>query len=429
MKNIQLFTLLVCLASALPLSAQDKQNETSIDVQLRSRGEYRNGALNPHEKDADPAFFINERARLVIGYKNDKLQIKLSGQNVGVWGQYPQIDKGGRFALNEAWARFNLGKGFFGLAGRQILAYDDDRILGSLDWNVAGRSHDALKLGWENFGSKLHLILAFNQNDEKITGGTYYAAGAQPYKAMQALWYGFSRKENPFSFSALLMNLGLEGGSATEQKSEVFNLQTLGANVGYALKDWKFAGSVYYQAGKTVADKSVSAFMGSVSANWQVTNRIGLKAGIDYLSGNGTDNSKYKAFNPLYGTHHKFYGAMDYFYASSFAPGLNPGLTDLYLGFALKASSKHALSANYHYFSINSDLKNADDKSISKGLGSEIDFQYDVSLLKNVGLTLGYSVMFGASSMDIVKGGDHSSWQDWGWFSLNINPQILFHKW
>jgi hypothetical protein len=427
MKNIQLL-LLVCLMSA-SLSAQEKQNETSIDVQLRSRGEYRNGALNPHAEDADPAFFINERARLVVGYKNDNLQIKLSGQNVGVWGQYPQIDKGGRFALNEAWARFNLGKGFFGQAGRQILAYDDDRILGSLDWNVAGRSHDALKLGWENTGNKLHLILAFNQNDEKITGGTYYAAGAQPYKTMQTFWYGFNRKENPFTFSALLMNLGLEGGNAAETESKVFYLQTLGANFGYALKDWKFAGSIYYQAGKTVADNSVSAFMGSVSAGWQATSRIGLKAGIDYLSGDNAENKEYQAFNPLYGTHHKFYGTMDYFYVSNFAPGLNPGLTDLYLGIALKASAKQTLSANYHYFRINSDIKNAENKNISKGLGSEIDLQYDVTLLKNVGLTLGYSVMFGSSSMDIVKGGDHNSWQDWGWISLNINPQILFHKW
>ena len=31
--------------------------------------------------------------------------------------------------------------------------------------------------------------------------------------------------------------------------------------------------------------------------------------------------------------------------------------------------------------------------------------------------------------MDIVKGGNHKSWQDWGWLTLNINPRILFTKW
>lgn len=82
-------------------------------------------------------------------------------------GQDPQIDKNGRFILNEAWAKLDFGSGFFAKLGRQSLVYDDERIMGALDWNVAGRYHDALKLGYENTNNQLHLILAFNQNDEK----------------------------------------------------------------------------------------------------------------------------------------------------------------------------------------------------------------------------------------------------------------------
>jgi hypothetical protein len=41
--------------------------------------------------------------------------------------------------LNEAWAKMNFGEGFFAQLGRQSLIYDDERILGGLDWNVAGR--------------------------------------------------------------------------------------------------------------------------------------------------------------------------------------------------------------------------------------------------------------------------------------------------
>jgi hypothetical protein len=37
--------------------------------------------------------------------------------------------------------------------------------------------------------------------------------------------------------------------------------------------------------------------------------------------------------------------------------------------------------------------------------------------------------MFGTKSMDIVKGGDHKVWQDWGWVSINVNPRVLFVKW
>jgi len=49
--------------------------------------------------------------------------------------------------------------------------------------------------------------------------------------------------------------------------------------------------------------------------------------------------------------------------------------------------------------------------------------------MKDVKLTAGYSTMLGTKYMDIVKGGSHKSWQDWGWLTLNINPRILFTKW
>ena len=160
-----------------PLSAfaqQQKENQFTIDAQIRTRGEYRNGVLNPRPEGTSPTFFINERARLSLGYQRDRLQMKLAAQHVGVWGQDPQIDKNGRFILHEAWARLDFSKGLFAQLGRQPLSYDDERLLGGLDWNVAGRFHDALKLGYESKIHKLHLILAFNQNNEvRSYCGTY----------------------------------------------------------------------------------------------------------------------------------------------------------------------------------------------------------------------------------------------------------------
>ena len=80
----------------------------------------------------EPAGFINNRARLSMEYKRSDLQMKISAQHVGVWGQDPQIDKNGRFIMNEAWAKLNFGKNFFAQLGRQTLSYDDERILA--DW-------------------------------------------------------------------------------------------------------------------------------------------------------------------------------------------------------------------------------------------------------------------------------------------------------
>ena len=106
----------------------EKENEFTMSMQIRPRAEYRNGALTPRDEGVAPTSFINNRARLSMDYKRSDLELKMSAQHVGVWGQDPQIEKNGRFMLNEAWAKLNFGEGFFAQLGRQSLIYDDERI-------------------------------------------------------------------------------------------------------------------------------------------------------------------------------------------------------------------------------------------------------------------------------------------------------------
>lgn len=405
-----------------------KENEFSISAQIRPRAEYRNGSMFPREEGELPASFINNRARLSMEYKRTGLSMKISAQHVGVWGQDPQIDQTGRFIMNEAWAKLESKNGLFAQIGRQTLSYDDERILGGLDWNVAGRYHDALKLGYQNNQNQLHLILAFNQNKEKYTG-TYYNTGGQPYKNMQTLWYHYKAPKTPFEGSLLFMNLGWETGNVETQKAHTRYLQTMGTYLTYKPGNWDLNGAFYYQTGKNATSNSVSAYMWSLCASYKIDKTWSLLIGSDYLSGNNGKGDKNKAFDPLYGTHHKFYGAMDYFYASAWLDGvMSPGLWDNRIGITYKASSKVALQANYHYLST-AQKPTIDDEKISKRLGSEIDTQVDWSIMKDVKLSAGYSFMLGTKTMDAIKGGNHKSWQDWGWLSININPKILFVKW
>lgn len=411
----------------LTLLAQENNQEDifSISAQLRSRGEYRNGALFPRNEGERPATFINNRARISMDFQRSNLELKLSGQHVGVWGQDPQVDKNGRFMLNEAWAKLYFNNGFFAQLGRQALSYDDERILGGLDWNVSGRYHDVLKLGYADKINTLHLMLALNQNDEKIKGGSFYETGGQPYKNMQTLWYHYGNKENPFGISLLAMNLGLQYGS--EEDSSNKYMQTFGTYLTYIANGWDIKGSFYYQTGKNKSNKEVSAFMGSLFAGFKIDPKWSLGVGSDYLSGNKQDDTKQKAFDPLYGTHHKFYGTMDYFYASPFVNGINPGLWDNQLAIYYKPSKKVDLSLNYHYFLTVNEVVVSNEK-IDKGLGSEFDFQVNWSIMPDVKLMAGYSFMLGSKSMDVVKGGYHKSWQDWGWVSINITPKLFSTK-
>lgn len=426
MKIIKNIVLMVLLLTPLMLSAQDSNDEEfSISAQIRARGEYRNGSLIPREEGEKSATFINNRTRLMMNYKRSNLEFKLSGQHVGVWGQQPQINKKGDFILNEAWAKIKFNEGFFAQIGRQVLSYDDERILGGLDWNVAGRYHDLLKLGYADDLNTLHLSLAFNQNDETPHGGNYYAPGGQPYKNMQTLWYHYGNNQRPFGISLLVMNLGREIGEPEKPKDAY--MQTFGTYLTYKKNIWDLSGAVYYQTGKNESDRSVSAYMANIFAKANLSNQWAVGIGSDYLSGSNSNEGKYKAFDPLYGTHHKFYGTMDYFYASSFANGLAPGLWNNQIGLYYKTSPKVDMSLNYHYFMTTKKLEVGDTK-LDKGLGSEFDFQVNWSIMPDVKLMAGYSVMFGTKTMDAVKGGNHKRWQDWGWVSINITPNLFSTK-
>ena len=425
MKTFYWSLVIMLLPSMAYTQNTEKENEFTMSVQIRPRAEYRNGALTPRNEGESAASFINNRARLSMDYKRSDLEIKMSAQHVGVWGQDPQIDKNGRFILNEAWAKLDFGQGFFAQLGRQTLSYDDERILGGLDWNVAGRYHDALKLGYANKNNEVHLILAFNQNDEKTAGGTYYdSSKGQPYKNMQTVWYHYKSDNIPFGASLLFMNLGLETGDKATEDSHTRYLQTMGTYLTYKDSGWDLNGAFYYQMGKNKFARKVSALMGSVQAAYAFDKTWGVVASFDYLSGDKGTGDKFKAFDPLYGTHHKFYGAMDYFYASTFANGYAPGLMDTRIGGRFRASSKVDMELNYHYFTTAVKLP-----ELKKSLGSEVDYQINWSIMKDVKLSAGYSFMLGTKTMDAVKTGNHKSWQDWGWVSLNINPKVLFTKW
>ena len=404
--------------------AQNEENDFSLGVQLRPRAEYRNGALSPLREDDDPAALISNRARMSMEYKREKLSLGVSGQYVGVWGQDPALEMNGRAMLNEAWANITPGGGLFFKVGRQSLSYDDERILGALDWHVSGRWHDALKMGYEDAQNKLHLIVAYNQNGDRLTAhsGTYYNPGGQPYKTMQTAWYQYTAS-NAFHISFLLMNTGLQSGTSGDP--EVKNMQTFGTNVSFQPGNFQLYGSLYYQTGKTVTDRSVAAYMGAISASYQINPTWRITLASDYLSGDdGSTPDKYKAFDVLYGTHHKFYGTMDYYY-----PNFVRGLWDNQLAVTFKVSPKVTLALNYHYFLTTTDVT-INQNTQSTSLGSEIDFQVTWNMMKDVTMVGGFSGMFGTDAMKVVKNApDAKDFQSWAWLSLNINPKVFMAKW
>lgn len=415
MKLITTLWTTACLLLPATMMAQT-DGQFSLDAQIRARGEYNHGAGTPLGTNQDAAAFINNRVRLTMTYQRPGLTLKVAGQETGIWGEDNIKADKGHFGLHEAWAKLE-NNGYFLQMGRQTLVYDDERLLGGLDWHIAGNHHDALKVGYENEQHKVHAIFALNADKANDRIGNY--AGGMPYKNMQTLWYHYTGK--PLQVSLLFMNLGREAG--TEEKADTKYMQTFGSYLTYKQGSFSANASVYGQTGKTAGGQTVEAFMVCGNAAYAFTPAWTLNAGADYLSGQDGKSDKMKAFSPLYGTHHKFYGAMDYFYASAWTTGFNPGLIDVNAGLAWKATSKTTWNLNYHHFSTGVKL---DD--MKRTLGSEIDLQFNCKVMKDVTLMGGYSLMFGTETMDKVKGGDHNRTQSWGWLSLNFTPRLFSSK-
>lgn len=436
MTRLGIYISALLMACPALLSAQEEDNTLTLDAQLRSRGEYRNGVLIPHSEDEQPATFINERARLTMQYdRGDDLTLRIAAQHTGVYGQDPQIDKKGRLSLAEAWVGMKFAEGFYGRLGRQPLVYDDERLLGALDWNTAGRFHDAGMLKYKDQHNELHAVGAFNQNDERRSGN-YYATGGQPYKTLAMLWYHYTSDLIPLGVSLTAMNIGFEDGDAETGKGHTSNLQTVGTFVSFRPQTWSVEASFYYQMGKR--GTPTKAWMASVAARYDYSDEWQLSAGYDYLSGQDDDDyGQYnRGFNPLFGTHHKFYGSMDYFFSSpwGYMPRryfettqrqYNPGLQDLHASLVSRAIPVEGLvvRADYHYFASAAKLKGS-----IRGLGHEVDIQASVPLMKDVTLQGGYSFMLGQNTMDVVKGGSYKLWQDWAWLQFNVSTRLFSKK-
>ena len=436
----RLYSVLALLAigSLIIWAQEEPKNQFDLDLNMLGRGELRYGGFTEGESE-NKAQFLMERTRLSLGYKRSRLEMKVSAQHSGIWGERGK----GNFNLYEAWAKLSTKFGLFAQIGRQNLSYDDERIIGANDWAMLPLSHDVLKLGYEGYGHKVHVILAFNQNGENVTGGTYYENGAQSYKIMHTLWYHYDVPKFPLGASLLFMNIGMQGeGKNDNGKVEPCNRyqHLVGGFLSFTPRKFSLEAAYYHQLGRNENNIAIDAWMASVKAQYQITKQVGIVTGYDYLSGDDYPyvrpkgmmgmplHKKIKYFNPIYGSHHKFYGMMDFFYVQAFSDSFSPGLQNFFVGASYNPIKWLKLKATYHYLAVATDLK-TNGESISKTLGHDIDIEASCKVMKDVNLSLGFSYMVGSETMEKLKRTENNGNLKWAWFSLVVSPRIISKKW
>jgi hypothetical protein len=194
-------------------------------------------------------------------------------------------------------------------------------------------------------------------------------------------------------------------------------------------KSLSLTAGAYYQGGKDKDGISLSAYT-STLALALAKKKFTYTLGWDYVSGNDafSASSTNHRFDPLYGTPHKFWGYMDYFYVGTGSPA--GGLSDPFFKIKYGSTNKRFTAGlDYHYFSLAKDMKDINGNAINKYLGSELDFIANYSLNKVTTIEWGFSVMAASKSMEYAKGiipGTAKLTGTWSYLMISIRPEFLF---
>ncbi|MEO6733432.1 MAG: alginate export family protein [Ferruginibacter sp.] len=284
--------------------------------------------------------------------------------------------------------------------------------------------------------------------------------GNQDYKSFTSLY--ISKKFNQTKFSALFFNDNFgkyktdsvgsaaagyvygkrfvsSGAADTYDYSGTNSRYTYGLMVNRTMGNASGFGKIaiqaayYAQSGKNRDGvKMKSAYHYTVAATYQ-KGKISVTPGYDVLSGNDAATAEDEKFDPLYGTPHKHWGYMDYFYVGTGSPA--GGLKNPYLKFKYTANTISA-GVDFHLFSIDKDMKKADGTLVDKQLGNELDFLLNYNMNKFTNIELGYSVMNAKNSMAFAKGqattdavaDTYKKSGSWFYLMLRFTPDFFYAK-
>ncbi len=420
--RIPVLFFLFCLCVVQKAKAQ-----FTLSAEIRPRAEYRDGFKRPLPKNSDAAFFVEQRSRLNAMFQSEKFEIYISLQDVRTWGAVSQIYKTDPSLHNiyQAWAAYKFNEKNSLTLGRMELEYDNARILGNLDWASQGRSHDLVKYEFKGESIKFHVGAAFNQDaitpePNKLTSTFYNVPGS--YKTMQFAWLHKDWAEA--ALSVLFINNGIQ--SAVD--SSVSFSQTMGVYGTKTIGNASLEYDAYYQFGKNGAGNDLNAYMVGANITFWKAKPNNLSIGGEYLTGDkSTTAGKDEAFNPLYGTHHKFYGLMDYFYVGS--GHKNKGIVDVFVKAKFKISPKSFLLAQAHQFLAQSRITNEAAEDMSSTLGTELDLVYVHNLSPGVVLNVGYSNMLYTKSLEYIKDtADPKGMATWAWVMFGFKPTLFTTK-
>jgi len=388
-------TLALCFAVPAPAQSLLEQADLSGEVRVRSEFDARTAG-----QDADFATLL--RTRLGVGVALDstvQVFIQLSDsrafgeeENTLTDASADQLDLHQGYIqwrpLEDAWLR----------AGRQELAFADERLIGTVGWANVTRSFDGIR-GHLRRGDWAVDAFAMTLRERDLL----LATGLDPRDNE-----GLNTDRDLFGVWA---NRGwldlflLADRNASEPGIVDIDRFTVGGYGRAARGPWSGTLSLAVQLGEQtrqgVPRQDIGAFMasGEVARAWQGDWGVVTAAQLDYLSGDSEPlDDDYAAFNTLYATNHAFYGFMDLFLDIPRQTGF-AGLIDFILR-GVGRRDDWLLRADLHVLQLAEENPAGD-----RYLGIELDLTVRRAITRGFVLQGGYSFFEPGSAAEVAPVG------------------------
>ncbi len=444
-----LFILLIIIL----LVGIKSQAQFRIGGEFRTRAWVNYGYGNLPKGNDAPATYIEQRIRVNFFYEKSKIQFYFSGQDDRVWGQ-EQYQGSYSLGVNEAWINFLLTDDFNIKIGRQLIGYDNGRLISDADWNNWGNSFDIGLLQYHNKEISFSIDWGFGINNK--SGSNFKIPyDVNFYKYISYLWINKKFLDDKINLSwmnilngaekpddieyiitdTLLTSSGedyyIKEKKVTSYPGIIYVNYTSGIflNINF-LKNLYYEGEFYYQGGKTINGKDLEALMYSSWLSFQ-NKKFELGIGYQYASGSDlsdsleyTERSTTYRYN-MYGNEgDPFYGEMSYFIYPSRAN--YAGITDFVGYIKYQFSRKINASVYTHYLGLAKKYISPDTR-VDKHLGLEFDFKIEYTANKNLSFELNYGIMLPENSLKKLQGipVNEKEFANYGMIKINYTPTFF----
>lgn len=311
-------------------------------------------------------------------------------------------------------------------AGRQIVAFGNERLVGAVDWTNTARSFDGARVLLTPEGAKAGaerwtmtaFVATTEARDRKFAALTSSGTAAAPAPDHAVAGLLATRALEAGALEATVMYDG--GGHyrlydhADRSTFDVRLRDGSGRALGVDLEAAWQGGSQHYQQSATapVVVQDVSAWLlgARLTRPAAAGRRVTGTLGVDVLSGDANPaDGTYGAFNTMYATNHPFYGQMDLF-TDPAARTNDRGLIDALATTALSLPPRTTLKVELHRF--------APQAGDHAEIGWEADVIAPVQLSRVATMELGYTAFRASAAAAGMGLGANGAWRHWAYLQM-----------